>query len=289
MNIGRYALLIRVYPRQSASKMPLQVSPNITIAGPFHELAVAPPPRARHLAGIRRRAVGAAPGHGVRAAAVRDRPVRAVADARRQEPGAGRAQCADCAIAQDAVAWRRTANGRGRTPRSTNCPRRSAGGANATRPRRRWMQRRPRLRSSRRRRRAERAEGPARTAGRSMSAQLDESKKDLVAATDLNAKSAAQVELLNRQLAAVRDQLGKIVGGTRDLDQEHQGQGQEDRRPRRATQPRAREQGRPAGDATARNSSASCAKRSAIAPTSRSSAIVSSCRPTSCSTRARRI
>src|SRR6202008_2703673 len=43
-----------------------------------------------------------------------------------------------------------------------------------------------------------------------LSTQLDTSKKDLVAATDLNAKSAAQVELLNRQLAAVRDQLNKL-------------------------------------------------------------------------------
>ncbi|MEP6485407.1 MAG: peptidoglycan -binding protein [Rudaea sp.] len=44
----------------------------------------------------------------------------------------------------------------------------------------------------------------------SLSGQLDTSKKDLVAATDLNAKSAAQVELLNRQLAAVHDQLSKL-------------------------------------------------------------------------------
>jgi chemotaxis protein MotB len=43
-----------------------------------------------------------------------------------------------------------------------------------------------------------------------LAAQLDTSKKDLVAATDLNAKSAAQVELLNRQFAAVRDQLAKL-------------------------------------------------------------------------------
>ena len=43
-----------------------------------------------------------------------------------------------------------------------------------------------------------------------LAAQLDSSKKDLVAATDLNAKSAAQVELLNRQVAAVRDQLAKL-------------------------------------------------------------------------------
>jgi len=43
-----------------------------------------------------------------------------------------------------------------------------------------------------------------------MSAQFDQSKKDLVAATDLNAKSAAQVELMNRQLAAVREQLSKL-------------------------------------------------------------------------------
>jgi chemotaxis protein MotB len=43
-----------------------------------------------------------------------------------------------------------------------------------------------------------------------LSAQLDTSKKDLVAATDLNARSAAQAELLNRQLAAVRDQLAKL-------------------------------------------------------------------------------
>jgi chemotaxis protein MotB len=44
----------------------------------------------------------------------------------------------------------------------------------------------------------------------SLAGQLDTSKKDLVAATDLNAKSAAQVELLNRQLAAVREQLSKL-------------------------------------------------------------------------------
>jgi chemotaxis protein MotB len=44
----------------------------------------------------------------------------------------------------------------------------------------------------------------------SLAAELDTSKKNLVAATDLNAKSAAQVELLNRQLAAVRDQLSKL-------------------------------------------------------------------------------
>lgn len=44
----------------------------------------------------------------------------------------------------------------------------------------------------------------------SMSAELDTSKKNLVVATDLNAKSAAQVELLNRQLAAVREQLSKL-------------------------------------------------------------------------------
>jgi chemotaxis protein MotB len=43
-----------------------------------------------------------------------------------------------------------------------------------------------------------------------LSLQLDQSKKDLVAATDLNAKSAAQVELLNRQVAAVREQLAKL-------------------------------------------------------------------------------
>jgi len=43
-----------------------------------------------------------------------------------------------------------------------------------------------------------------------LSAQLDTSKKDLVVATDLNARSAAQAELLNRRLAAVRDQLAKL-------------------------------------------------------------------------------
>jgi chemotaxis protein MotB len=41
-------------------------------------------------------------------------------------------------------------------------------------------------------------------------AQFDQSKKDLVLATDLNVKSAAQVELMNRQLAALRDQLSKL-------------------------------------------------------------------------------
>jgi len=45
----------------------------------------------------------------------------------------------------------------------------------------------------------------------SLAGQLDTSKKDLVAATDLNAKSVAQVELLNRQLAAVREQLAKLA------------------------------------------------------------------------------
>ncbi|MBS0571105.1 MAG: peptidoglycan -binding protein [Proteobacteria bacterium] len=44
----------------------------------------------------------------------------------------------------------------------------------------------------------------------SLGAELDTSKKNLVVATDLNAKSAAQVELLNRQLAAVREQLNKL-------------------------------------------------------------------------------
>jgi chemotaxis protein MotB len=59
----------------------------------------------------------------------------------------------------------------------------------------------------------------------SMSLQVDQSKKDLVAATDLNAKSAAQVELMNRQLAAVREQLSKLSAAldlanasTRDKD-----------------------------------------------------------------------
>jgi len=44
----------------------------------------------------------------------------------------------------------------------------------------------------------------------SLAGQLDTSKKNLVAATDLNAKSAAQVELLNRQIAAVREQLAQL-------------------------------------------------------------------------------
>ncbi len=45
----------------------------------------------------------------------------------------------------------------------------------------------------------------------SLGAQLDTSKKNLVVATDLNAKSAAQIELLNRQLAAVHEQLRKLA------------------------------------------------------------------------------
>jgi chemotaxis protein MotB len=44
-----------------------------------------------------------------------------------------------------------------------------------------------------------------------LSGQHEASHQDLVAATDLNAKSAAQVELLNRQIAAVRDQLAKLA------------------------------------------------------------------------------
>ena len=43
----------------------------------------------------------------------------------------------------------------------------------------------------------------------SMSGQLDQSKQDLVKQTDLNAAATAQVELLNRQMAAIREQLGK--------------------------------------------------------------------------------
>ncbi|MGH8041782.1 MAG: peptidoglycan -binding protein [Rudaea sp.] len=45
----------------------------------------------------------------------------------------------------------------------------------------------------------------------SLGAQLDTSKKNLVAATDLNAQSAARIELLNRQLAAVHEQLIKLA------------------------------------------------------------------------------
>ncbi|MBU6199318.1 MAG: peptidoglycan -binding protein [Xanthomonadaceae bacterium] len=44
----------------------------------------------------------------------------------------------------------------------------------------------------------------------SLGAELDTSKKNLVVATDLNTKSAAQIELLNRQIAAVREQLSKL-------------------------------------------------------------------------------
>lgn len=44
----------------------------------------------------------------------------------------------------------------------------------------------------------------------SMSGQLDQSKQDLVKQTDLNAAATAQVELLNRQMAAIREQLGKL-------------------------------------------------------------------------------
>ncbi len=44
----------------------------------------------------------------------------------------------------------------------------------------------------------------------SMAAQLDSSKQDLVKQTDLTSAAAAQVELLNRQLAALNEQLGRI-------------------------------------------------------------------------------
>jgi chemotaxis protein MotB len=44
----------------------------------------------------------------------------------------------------------------------------------------------------------------------SMAAQLDSSKQDLVKQTDLTSAASAQVELLNRQLAALNEQLGKI-------------------------------------------------------------------------------
>lgn len=44
----------------------------------------------------------------------------------------------------------------------------------------------------------------------SMAAELDTSKQDLVKQTDLTAAAAAQVELLNRQLAALNEQLGRI-------------------------------------------------------------------------------
>jgi len=44
----------------------------------------------------------------------------------------------------------------------------------------------------------------------SMAAQLDSSKQDLVKQTDLTSAAAAQAELLNRQLAALNEQLGRI-------------------------------------------------------------------------------
>ena len=44
----------------------------------------------------------------------------------------------------------------------------------------------------------------------SLVAQLDGSKQDMVKQTDLTSAAAAQVELLNRQLAALNEQLGKI-------------------------------------------------------------------------------
>lgn len=43
-----------------------------------------------------------------------------------------------------------------------------------------------------------------------LAAQLDGSKQDLVKQTDLTSAAAAQVELLNRQLAALNEQLGRI-------------------------------------------------------------------------------
>ncbi len=45
-----------------------------------------------------------------------------------------------------------------------------------------------------------------------LGAELDGSKHDLVKQTDLTASAAAQVELLNRQLAALNQQLAKIQG-----------------------------------------------------------------------------
>jgi chemotaxis protein MotB len=43
-----------------------------------------------------------------------------------------------------------------------------------------------------------------------LGAELDTSKQDLVKQTDLTSSAAAQVELLNRQLAALNEQLGRI-------------------------------------------------------------------------------
>lgn len=43
-----------------------------------------------------------------------------------------------------------------------------------------------------------------------LSTQLDASKEDLVKQTELNAAATAQVELLNRQMAAINEQLGKL-------------------------------------------------------------------------------
>lgn len=45
-----------------------------------------------------------------------------------------------------------------------------------------------------------------------LGAELDGSKQDLVKQTDISANAAAQVELLNRQLAALNEQLAKIQG-----------------------------------------------------------------------------
>ena len=44
----------------------------------------------------------------------------------------------------------------------------------------------------------------------SLGAQLDQSKKELVVKTELSAQSAAQIELQNRQLAALREQLKEL-------------------------------------------------------------------------------
>src|SRR5690606_21179052 len=43
-----------------------------------------------------------------------------------------------------------------------------------------------------------------------LATQLDTSNQDLVKQTELNVAATAQVELLNRQMAAIREQLGKL-------------------------------------------------------------------------------
>ena len=221
-------------------------------AEPIREFAGAPSPHARHLAGIRRRLVVADLGHGVRVAVCS----RSVSSCCRKPSSARTKRSRNSTrrsrnLSKTLSLAARCQSSDLQRERRMNCLRRSA------------LLRTP---SATRQKsqldtivNAEAAKLNADIAALSeLKAQLEQQVASLIqrnsirrkkissAATDLNAKSAAQVELLNRQIAAVRDQLSKVVRRARSSQCEHQRQRRQDRRSRRAVESRTRQQGQSA-------------------------------------------